>query len=175
MNHILTQLGQAKLSYSLRGRDPPPGQSLRVAAGAVPSRPEPEQPKRVTAARIIADVAQPRATGELNFLLSDPNPAVRFQAAQALKRLTGNDQGRPPEQWQADPWTACEPCVSVEDGQEVCHFGGQGRAGRAVAGRGGRGTDGGRGNYFLPKGLRLTGRGRRVVWIGGRGRTRQSA
>jgi hypothetical protein len=64
MNHILARLGQAKLSYFYEDEIRRLGDHcvLPLARYLESSRSEPEQPKRVTAARIIADVSQPRAT-----------------------------------------------------------------------------------------------------------------
>ena len=65
--------------------------------------------KRHTAARILADVAQPWSAGELIELLDDRDGEVRYHAAAALARLTGETMDRTPEQWRdgrasLDPW-----------------------------------------------------------------------
>jgi hypothetical protein len=54
--------------------------------------------KRHTAARILSDLAQPWSVGDLVLLLGDADGEVRFQAARALKRLTGATFGAP-EDW----------------------------------------------------------------------------
>ena len=65
--------------------------------------------KRVLAAKIVADVAPPWAIPELMALLNDENGEVRESAATALKRLTGQDQGRSPAKWREDSVYACSP------------------------------------------------------------------
>lgn len=55
--------------------------------------------QRRSAARILADVAQPWSAGELIKLLPDRDGEVRYHAARALQRVTGDDMGRSPEQW----------------------------------------------------------------------------
>jgi ferric-dicitrate binding protein FerR (iron transport regulator) len=66
-----------------------------------------EQYRRRTAARIIADCAQPRSIPRLIELLSDSDGEVRYYAAQGLERLTGKNFGRQPEDWKGS-WTSCE-------------------------------------------------------------------
>jgi len=69
---------------------------------------EPDQPRRVVAARLLADLATPRAIPELISLLSDGNGEVRSFIAQAIARLTGETHGRTPDAWRADPLESCE-------------------------------------------------------------------
>jgi hypothetical protein len=59
--------------------------------------------QRRSAARILADVAQPWSAGELIKLLPDRDGEVRYHAARALQRVTGTDMGRSPEQWRDEP------------------------------------------------------------------------
>ena len=59
----------------------------------------PDVSKRRRAARIIAQTAPEDSIPDLIELLSDPLSDVRVNAAQALERLTGLDQGLPPPQW----------------------------------------------------------------------------
>lgn len=56
--------------------------------------------RREIAARIIADLAQPRSIGDLIDLLSDTNPHVRSSMARGLARLTNREMGLPAEQWE---------------------------------------------------------------------------
>jgi len=56
--------------------------------------------RREMAARIIADLAQPRSIGDLIELLSDTNPQVRSSMARGLARLTKQDMGLSSQQWQ---------------------------------------------------------------------------
>ncbi len=67
-----------------------------------------ERPQRQKAIRIVADLAPPWAVGDLIPLLADADAEVRFQAAAALRRLTGQDHGREPQAWR-NPWTDCTP------------------------------------------------------------------
>ena len=59
--------------------------------------------QRRTAARILADVAQPWSAGELIKLLPDRDGEVRYHAARALQRVAGFDFGRSPEQYRDEP------------------------------------------------------------------------
>lgn len=68
------------------------------------SQTDSERGRRVEAARILSDLAQPWSIGDLIPLLNDPDSSVRYYAARALHRLRGNnDFGRTPEQWRDDP------------------------------------------------------------------------
>lgn len=58
--------------------------------------------RRETAMRILSDIAPNWTISELIDLLSDPDATTRVYAAAALQRLTGLNQGRAPEQWNAD-------------------------------------------------------------------------
>lgn len=71
-------------------------------------RSEGDERQRVIAAKIVADMAQPRAIPDLIALLANPHPEVRSYAAEGLFRLTGKDQGRAAPEWRAD-WLVCEP------------------------------------------------------------------
>src|SRR5205814_10199592 len=48
------------------------------------------------------------AVGDLIPLLADGDEEVRYQAAAALRRLTGHSHGREPEAWRK-PWADCTP------------------------------------------------------------------
>lgn len=64
---------------------------------------------RVTAARLLADLAPPSAIADLIGLLSDRDGKVRFYAATALHRLTGQTLGRTPAECSTDsPATAAQ-------------------------------------------------------------------
>jgi hypothetical protein len=58
-----------------------------------------ERARRQTAARILADVAQPWSIRDLIGLLRDDDGEVRAQAAVALRRLTGQTQELDPGRW----------------------------------------------------------------------------
>lgn len=69
--------------------------------------------KRREVSNIVADVAQPWCIPYLIELLDDRDGTVRFNAARALLRLTGDDQGRSPEQWRDEPLSACRPTADA--------------------------------------------------------------
>jgi hypothetical protein len=58
-----------------------------------------EATKRHRVARILADMAEPRSIADLIELLADGDNQVRFYAATALKRLTGETLGFQPSDW----------------------------------------------------------------------------
>src|SRR5205823_5128574 len=55
--------------------------------------------RRVQAAEIVADLAQPRSIPDLIDLLGHSDGEVRYCAARALKRLTRETQGRAADWW----------------------------------------------------------------------------
>jgi ferric-dicitrate binding protein FerR (iron transport regulator) len=67
------------------------------------SRAPGEQGRRVSAARILADLADTGSIPDLIGLLGDPDGDVRFYAAKGLARLTGETQGRQPQDWRDNP------------------------------------------------------------------------
>jgi hypothetical protein len=71
-----------------------------------------EQTKRREAARIIGDVATTWAIPELINLLADDDGDVRYAAATALQRLTGQNLGRQPAQWRDQTWMTCAPSIN---------------------------------------------------------------
>jgi hypothetical protein len=71
-----------------------------------------ERMKRREAARIVGDVATTWAIPELINLLADGDGEVRYPAARALQRLTGQNLGRAPEQWRDQPLMTCAPTVT---------------------------------------------------------------
>jgi len=101
---LLARIGTAKLSVLYED------EIRRLGDGGVPplvaylrsTESAPQEAKRVIAARIVADVAQPRRIGDLVVLLKDQSPEVRYHAARGLERLTGRDQGLAAEAWKAD-------------------------------------------------------------------------
>jgi hypothetical protein len=58
--------------------------------------------KRLTAARLLSDLAPPSAIPDLVALMGDRDGEVRLHVAQALHRLTGQTLGRSAEQCAAD-------------------------------------------------------------------------
>src|SRR6185503_14626513 len=107
VSRLLAQIGAAKLSLMYED------ELRRLGDNGVPpllaylasTRETPNVAQRVTAARIVSDVAQSRWIPELITLLTDSNPDVRSSAARGLERLTGRDQGFKAEEWQTQSWT----------------------------------------------------------------------
>jgi hypothetical protein len=64
--------------------------------------PQVDRASRLTAARLLADLALPETIDDLIALLADPDGEVRFYAATALRRLTGQTLGGSPEQCAKD-------------------------------------------------------------------------
>jgi len=102
VQQLLAKVGAAKLSLlyedELRrlGDDGVPPLLAYLAS----TQETPDTTQRVTAARIVADVAQLRWIASLIELLTDANAEVRFHAARCLERLTGRTQGLAAEAWQ---------------------------------------------------------------------------
>jgi len=71
-----------------------------------------ERARRQEAMRLAADLAPTWAVTDLVRLLADADPDTRYLAAQALRRLTGSDQGRPPDEWRED-LKKCEPTIEL--------------------------------------------------------------
>lgn len=111
VNALLANVGAAKLSLLYED------ELRRLGDAGVPpllaylasTRDTPNDARRTTAARIVADVAQSRWIADLIGLLTDRNADVRFHAARGLERLTGRDQGLDAQAWQSEPWASCEP------------------------------------------------------------------
>ena len=110
VNQLLANVGAAKLSLmyedELRrlGDDGVPPLLAYLAS----TRDTPNVAERVTAARIVADVAQSRRIPDLIALLTDATAQVRSNAARGLERLTGRDQGFKAQEWQTQSWITCE-------------------------------------------------------------------
>ncbi len=71
-----------------------------------------EEHRRREAARIIADVATTSSVPELINLLPDADGEIRYHAARALERLTGQSLDRTPEQWRDQQWVSCMPTIA---------------------------------------------------------------
>ena len=67
-----------------------------------------ERERRVAAARILADLAEPWSIADLIGLLEDKDGEVRFYAAKALQRLTAQSHGEP-EDWRNKSPRELEP------------------------------------------------------------------
>jgi hypothetical protein len=114
IDRLWAQVGRAKLTHlyeseirSLGGRSVTP-----LTCYIQSPQSQREHDRRVAAARLLADVAQVESIPELIALLSDEDGEVRYYAASALQRLTGQDFGRQPKDWQDNPWTDCQATAS---------------------------------------------------------------
>jgi hypothetical protein len=68
---------------------------------ATPSNPA-DLPRRITAARVMSEVATAKSAGQLVALLNNEVADVRVLAAGGLARLAGTDQGRGDAYWKGD-------------------------------------------------------------------------
>lgn len=105
IDRILAQLGESKLSHLYEQEIRALGEhAVMPLARYVQSPLSKNDPaRRATAMRIIADIAPTWSIGTLIELLTDDDPQTRVLAAQALRRLTGETQGREPEEWREEP------------------------------------------------------------------------
>jgi hypothetical protein len=109
LDDLLARLGEAKMSYLYEqeirrlGDFGVPPLVRYIHASADQPHAVNHAAKRAAAARIVADVAQPRWIPDLIDWLADADPQVRFHAALGLRRLTSQDQGLTPEQWRDEP------------------------------------------------------------------------
>jgi hypothetical protein len=83
----------------------------RYIASERSQKTEDDRVKRKEAARIVADVATMASIPELINLLADNDGDVRYAAARALQRLTGNTQEFAAEQWRDQSLMTCAPTV----------------------------------------------------------------
>jgi|GEM_PF-1610985 len=114
VDSLLAQIGEAKASYLYE-------QELRALGEhcVLPLLRYVQSPgsadatrQRHKAMRIASDLAPLWAVGELIPLLADRDGDVRFEAAGALRRLTGESQGREPADWRS-PWENCTPTFTA--------------------------------------------------------------
>ena len=75
----------------------------RYAANHLSAPAEADRLKRRAAARLLGDLAPPSCVGDVIPLLADDDGEVRFHAAAALNRLTGQTLGFPPDRCAATP------------------------------------------------------------------------
>ena len=102
---MLSQVGRSKVAWlyeqEIRGLGEYAVLPLLRFVQSPQSKEEPA--RRLTAMRLVSDLAPSWSVPELIALLADEDAEMRFFAATALQRLTGLDQGRPPDQWREDP------------------------------------------------------------------------
>jgi hypothetical protein len=111
VDQMLAYLGETKLQHLYEEEIRRLGEhaALPLLRYLAASADGPDAERRRTGARLAADLAGPRDVPDLIELLADNDAEVRSHVARGLQRLTGYDQGRTPEQWLSDSWTACEP------------------------------------------------------------------
>jgi hypothetical protein len=114
VDQLLARIGQAKVSQLYEDEIRALGEYACLPLVKYVESPKSQENRgqRHTAMRILADLAPTWIIADLVRLLSDGDPEIRFSAATALTRLTGNDQGREPKQWR-DDLKACEPTIEL--------------------------------------------------------------
>ena len=117
VDRLLAQIGRSKLStlyeHEIRGLGEFAILPLMRYIQSPQSQKEPS--RRLTAMRIVSDLATVWAIGDLVRMLNDDDPTVRFLSANALERLTGLTQGCPPEKWRT---TGTETAQALEKWQQ---------------------------------------------------------
>jgi hypothetical protein len=103
VNDILAQIGETKMNELPEDQIRSLGTSCVVPltryVQSERSKGSHERHKRVAAARILADLAQPWSVADLIELLGDGDKEVRYYAAVALKRLTKETLGHESAEW----------------------------------------------------------------------------
>ena len=101
ISKMLAQVGSSQAAWpyeqELRGLGEYAALPLLRFVQSPQSRDEPD--RRLTAMRLVSDLAPSWMVPDLVALLADGDPETRFFAATALQRLTGLDQGLAPNQW----------------------------------------------------------------------------
>jgi ferric-dicitrate binding protein FerR (iron transport regulator) len=103
VDDLFAQIGEGKMAFMVEDEIRALGDHCVVPLARYirSDRSRDQGEKRRAAARIIADVAQPWSAGELIELLDDDDGEVRYHAARALHRLTGETMDRTADQWRA--------------------------------------------------------------------------
>lgn len=114
LNDILAQVGQAKLSYLYEDEIRRLGSraALPLLRFIESPRSRSNVAARQSAARLAADLADSTVCGDLIKLLADDDSHVRIDAARALERLTGINQGCSHDDWREDS-PACQPALDA--------------------------------------------------------------
>jgi ferric-dicitrate binding protein FerR (iron transport regulator) len=105
VDDILAQIGETKAGYLDESEIRKLGYhcALPLTRYIQSDRSQGQPSKRVMAARIVADLAQPASIPDLINLLADKEPGVRYYAARGLERLTAQSQGLSAEEWRDAP------------------------------------------------------------------------
>jgi hypothetical protein len=110
VDDIFAQIGQSKTNYmdesEIRSLGCQCVLPLTRFIQSDRSRTPEQQAKRVEAARIVADLAEPWSVPDFIDLLADDDPDVRYYAAKGLDRLTGHTEGFEAEDWRKQPAAA---------------------------------------------------------------------
>ncbi len=91
------------------------GDAQAVALLAEAMRSDVEADVRLAAARALGETKNPAATAPLGEALNDPDPAMQYQAALALKKTTGKDFGDDIGRWQRYVRGEPEPTSSLAE------------------------------------------------------------
>jgi ferric-dicitrate binding protein FerR (iron transport regulator) len=111
IDELFADIGRSKMAYMYEDEIRALGDHCVVPLTRYISADTPgdEDYRRRTAARIVADVAQPWSAGELIRLLKDRDGEVRYHAARALQRVAPGVDSRTPEQWRDQSLMVCAP------------------------------------------------------------------
>lgn len=103
VDDLFAQIGEGKMAFMVEDEIRALGDHCVVPLARYirSDRSRGQDEKRQAAARILSDVAQPWSAGELIELLDDADGEVRYHAARALDRLTGETMDRTPDDWRA--------------------------------------------------------------------------
>jgi hypothetical protein len=114
VDELLARMGQSKVSLLYEEEIRALGEHAVLPLLKYVESPlsQSDRARRQAAMRLASDLAPTWAVHDLIRLLADTDPYIRFLAAQSLLRLTGNDQGRPPEKWRED-LKDCEPTLNL--------------------------------------------------------------
>ena len=110
INDIFAGIGRTKMEFLLEEEIRVLGDHAVIPLTRYLQSPDKENDayKRQRAARLLADIAQPRSIGDLITLLTDKDPQVRAYIAQGLRRLTGQEQGYTSQTWSNSSIATCE-------------------------------------------------------------------
>ena len=110
IDDLFAQIGQQKMGFMFEEEIRALGDHsvIPLTRYIESDRSKHEPAQRAVAARIISDVAPPWAIPNLISLVQNSDGEVRYYAALGLRRLTGRDAGRTPEQLRSDDPFSCQ-------------------------------------------------------------------
>jgi ferric-dicitrate binding protein FerR (iron transport regulator) len=114
VDQLLARLGQSKVSLLYEEEIRALGEYAVLPLVKFVESPLSQESRthRQQAITLVSDLAPTWAIPDLIKLLSDPDAYVRSQAARALQRLTGRDQGRTVDGWR-EPLENCAPTIDA--------------------------------------------------------------